>query len=1108
MRYWKLSLVVLGCLVVGACGSSSKAKVTVIVGPTLVNVPLLQTVQFTASVGGATDQTVVWKVNDVVGGNATTGTISTGGLYTAPAAIPTPATVTIKATSNADSTVSGTATVGLTSGVVLTLKPLTATVGTGETLLFTATVTGNTNTGVNWFVNGTAGGALATTGSITTMTTGGAPATYTAPATIPTGGSVTVKAVSAVDTNQMATATVTIVTAANPTLSSINPTHAAAGSVFQDFYLTGTNFLSSSQVLIGSTPVPTTLLSATLLRARAPASVLSSPGIRTVIVQRQNGALTSSLNIAVDSVRPALVSALPESSPVTASTVTYTFQGGFYGSGVFGEFQGTPQTSTPVTPQQLQVTLGAGALMTPGLFEVGVKNPAATPSISAVNIALQPVMSPAVTNTIGAGVLNQPQAIAVDTSLGIAAVVNGGTSGMNANSLSLIDVVSQTIIATIPVGMAPKTVAADNERDLALVADNASSDIAVVNLVTHAVTILSAPGTTLFTNAYGVGVDSIHGLALVANQSTNSATIIDLTTLPAGSPATAVCDVPPVAGHVLCTTVGISTGTAPQVAVLPQLGWAIVTPGGGAGSLSVVDLVNRSVVFTSTVNLSTRGVAVNTETEKLLLADPGSSFVSVFSLQDQAVSTVNLGLNNVAVAVNPLTNVGVVVNQSTNSVTLVDMLAPAALGTPVTVGTNPQAVAIDPGTDTALVANQSANTISIINLGAVTPNPQIVQMDPAVIFTSGASVPLTLIGEGFLPGAQVRFNQMTPVAATVSANGRKITATIPAALVSQANRLVVDVQNPANVFSNVENLLVIQPVPVGTAPQGVAIDPERNVAVVTNKGSNNITVVDMNTGNVLSTFSVGTNPTAVAVLSRTGQAVVANEGSGSASIVDLSGVAATVTVATGGQPHGVAINPDSGYAYVSNAASNSLSAFLITGTGTPVSTAIAVDVKPGAMAVAPELSALALAHETSNDVLVLDLTAPATPTIRSRVSGINFPTGVTYDPVSQLFMAISSLGNNLEVIDPVAGRLIPPPVRVGINPTSLGYNFQTSTLLTANTGSNTLSVMDFPNRRVRSVLALNLNSTFQFAVDIHPRTNIAAIVDTANNRLLLVPMPR
>jgi hypothetical protein len=109
-----------------------------------------------------------------------------------------------------------------------------------------------------------------------------------------------------------------------------------------------------------------------------------------------------------------------------------------------------------------------------------------------------------------------------------------------------------------------------------------------------------------------------------------------------------------------------------------------------------------------------------------------------------------------------------------------------------------------------------------------------------------------------------------------------------------------------------------------------------------------------------------------------------------------------------------------------------------------------------------------------------------------------------YDPVSQVFAGLSSLGNNLVISNPTT--LQSTTARVGINPTSVAYNFQTSTLLTINNASNTLSVMDFPNRRVRSILSLAGGS--QFSVDIHPRTNIAALVDTANNRLLLVPMPR
>jgi serine protease len=58
---------------------------------------------------------VTWLVDGVVGGNATIGTISSGGLYAAPAAVPSPSAVTVTATSVEDSTKSATAQVTITA---------------------------------------------------------------------------------------------------------------------------------------------------------------------------------------------------------------------------------------------------------------------------------------------------------------------------------------------------------------------------------------------------------------------------------------------------------------------------------------------------------------------------------------------------------------------------------------------------------------------------------------------------------------------------------------------------------------------------------------------------------------------------------------------------------------------------------------------------------------------------------------------------------------------------------------------------------------------------------------------------------------------------------
>ena len=57
------------------------------------------TVQFGATVTNTANTAVLWQVNGVTGGSAANGTISTAGLYTAPATVPTPNVVSIAAIS-------------------------------------------------------------------------------------------------------------------------------------------------------------------------------------------------------------------------------------------------------------------------------------------------------------------------------------------------------------------------------------------------------------------------------------------------------------------------------------------------------------------------------------------------------------------------------------------------------------------------------------------------------------------------------------------------------------------------------------------------------------------------------------------------------------------------------------------------------------------------------------------------------------------------------------------------------------------------------------------------------------------------------------------------
>jgi uncharacterized protein (DUF1800 family) len=120
---------------VGAAG-----QVTVLVIPATAQIHAGDTFSFRTAVDGAGGMTAVkWAINGIAGGNATLGTITAGGVYTAPATIPTPNTLTVTATSLADTTASSTGTVTLSNPLPVVTAVLPTSIPVGD---FTLVVTG------------------------------------------------------------------------------------------------------------------------------------------------------------------------------------------------------------------------------------------------------------------------------------------------------------------------------------------------------------------------------------------------------------------------------------------------------------------------------------------------------------------------------------------------------------------------------------------------------------------------------------------------------------------------------------------------------------------------------------------------------------------------------------------------------------------------------------------------------------------------------------------------------------------------------------------------------------------------------------------------------
>lgn len=193
------SVLILPLLAVGmlqfACGGGSSSpppppppNITVSVSPTAPNVIAGGTQQFSATVTGTTNTAVTWAATGA-------GTISSSGLYTAPASLSTPASATVKATSQADTTKSSSATITIPA-VSATVSPGAPSVILGATQQFTATVSNATDMSVTWSSAGAGG-----------ITNSGF---YAAPDSLATPDSVTITATPNADPSKAASTTLTI----------------------------------------------------------------------------------------------------------------------------------------------------------------------------------------------------------------------------------------------------------------------------------------------------------------------------------------------------------------------------------------------------------------------------------------------------------------------------------------------------------------------------------------------------------------------------------------------------------------------------------------------------------------------------------------------------------------------------------------------------------------------------------------------------------------------------------------------------------------------------------------------------------------------------------
>jgi hypothetical protein len=347
--------------------------------------------------------------------------------------------------------------------------------------------------------------------------------------------------------------------------------------------------------------------------------------------------------------------------------------------------------------------------------------------------------------------------------------------------------------------------------------------------------------------------------------------------------------------------------------------------------------------------------------------------------------------------------------------------------------------------------------------------------------------------------------------------------------------------------------------PTNTQPSSVVIadqlanGPFSPIAVVSNTGCNSISVIDINPTVTVAgvvqpnpnfgqfkakSVGVGTSPQGIAISQRYGLAVIANNGSATASVIDLTAnppVQKVPDVSTGTNPAGVAISDATGAAIVANTGSNTITMlnlgllFPAAGTTPPTTltpTSIGGIQSPIAVAIDPDRGTNNQGIAVVTSLQLISGQAPLgalavveiglqTPTLSTTIpsgSVTATPTGIVFDPFAAsgtanpgLFFANSSGSNVITAFNPDTGG--GSSVNVGINPTSLAVNPQTGAILTSNSASNTISIVDTLSNPLKTRQTFGIPGSGTFGVAVDQFTNLAVLVDQANNRVLLFPMP-
>ncbi|MGZ3810415.1 MAG: YVTN family beta-propeller repeat protein [Mucilaginibacter sp.] len=629
------------------------------------------------------------------------------------------------------------------------------------------------------------------------------------------------------------------------------------------------------------------------------------------------------------------------------------------------------------------------------------------------------------------------------------------------NNVSVISTASNTVISTIPVGSNPVSLVFSPDGSKVYVVNYNSQSVDVINTATASVIATIVVGDR--PNSIAISPDGSR--VYVTNQFLNTLQVINT-----------------VSGTIVAT---IAVGSNPSgVAVTPD-GNQVYVSNANSGNVSIINANNNTL--TSTVATGSNPVISANSVTSACSSLPITFTITVNPSSLSPVISANAATGVISACVgSPSTSPDIEKFTVSGSglTSAISATAPAGFevslapgsgyGSQVTVtpvgGTVNSTIvyvrsaATASGNISGNVILSSSNTAdqSVAVKGVVSTLPGLNTV-PNQTVANGATIgPVNFTGtsntfhwSNSAPGIGLPASGIGNIAAFTAVNNgsNPVVATITTTPMSASYAYITNSNDNSVSVVDIQTRQVVAVIGVGLAPQGVAVSPDGTRVYVANSGSDNISVIDALTNSVIALIQVGSNPIGITINADGSRVYSVNQAGASVSVINTASNTVVGTLPAGIRPFVATLSPDGKFLYVADTFPNIISV-INTGTGTLVSS-IKTGSFPDGVTISPDGSRLYVANSESNSVSVINA---STGTLLATVATGAYPETPAISPDGTVLYVVSRGTNTVEVINAMTNALV-QAIPVGSSPIGISISPDGSTAYVTNAGSNTVSII-------------------------------------------------